>query len=54
MISPEDLNLFQFADDPASALELLKAGLTAYAMQPETPETPAISGSINPQKPAGV
>ncbi len=54
MISPEDLNLFQFADDPASAFELLKAGLTAYAMQPETHETPAISGSINPQKPAGV
>ena len=27
MISPEDLALFQFADDPASALTLLQAGL---------------------------
>jgi hypothetical protein len=34
-------------------MELLKGGLTAYAMQPDTPETPAISRSINPQKPAG-
>jgi len=53
VISPEDLNLFQFADDPASAFELLKTGLTAYALQPETPETPAISKSRNPQKPMG-
>jgi uncharacterized protein (TIGR00730 family) len=53
MISPEDLDLFQFVDDPATALELLKVQLTAYAMQPETPETPAISRSVNPQKPAG-
>ena len=28
MISPEDLNLFQFADDPATAFEILKEGLT--------------------------
>src|SRR5947209_8473666 len=34
MIAEEDLDLFQFADDPAAALELLKAGLTAYALQP--------------------
>jgi predicted Rossmann-fold nucleotide-binding protein len=27
MISSEDLALFQYADDPRSALELLKAGL---------------------------
>ena len=53
MISPEDLNLFQFADDPGGALELLKAGLTTYAMQYETHETPAISGSIHPNKPVG-
>jgi uncharacterized protein (TIGR00730 family) len=52
MIAPEDLNLFQFADDPASAFELLKAGLARYA-QPETPETPAIARSTNPLKPAG-
>src|SRR5882672_7759722 len=36
MIAPEDLNLFQFADDPATALELLQTGLTAHALQPET------------------
>jgi hypothetical protein len=53
MIAPEDLNLFQFADDPATALEILKVGLTAHAMRPETPETPAISRSINPQRPEG-
>src|SRR5215510_24337 len=49
MISPEDLNLFQFVDDPDSAMELLKVGLTAHAMRPESPETPAISRSVNPQ-----
>jgi uncharacterized protein (TIGR00730 family) len=53
MISPEDLSLFRFADDPATAFELLKEGLMAYALQPETHETPAISKSRNPQKPAG-
>jgi hypothetical protein len=53
MISPEDLKLFQYADDPQTAFEMLKAGLTTYAMQTETPETPAISKSRNPLKPAG-
>jgi uncharacterized protein (TIGR00730 family) len=53
MIAPEDLSLFQFVDDPAGAMELLKEGLTAHAMRPETPETPAISRSVNPQKPEG-
>ena len=48
VISPEDLNLFQFADDTATAFELLKTGLTAYAMQLDTPETPAISRSRIP------
>jgi uncharacterized protein (TIGR00730 family) len=52
-ISAEDLNLFQYADDPATAFEILKSGLMAHAMQPETPETPSISKSRNPQKPAG-
>ena len=54
MISPEDLNLFQYADDPQSAFEILKTALLAHAMQPETPETPSISKSRYPQKPAGV
>jgi len=53
MISPEDLNLFQYADDPQTAFEILKAGLMTYAAQPDTPETPAISKSRTPQKPAG-
>jgi uncharacterized protein (TIGR00730 family) len=51
-ISRDDLNLFQYADDPDSAFQLLKEGLLAHA-QPETPETPALSKSRNPQMPAG-
>jgi uncharacterized protein (TIGR00730 family) len=50
-ISKEDLNLFQYADDPAGAFELLKQGLLAHA-QPES-ETPSISRSRNPQMPGG-
>ena len=53
MISPEDLNLFQFADDPQAAFEILRGGLMTYAMQPDTPETLAISKSRNPQRPEG-
>jgi len=53
MISPEDLNLFQYADDPQTAFDILKAGLMMYAMQPETHELPSISKSRNPQKPSG-
>jgi len=52
MISPEDMNLFQFVDDPHTAFELLKRSLIP-AQQPENLETPAISKSINPQKPEG-
>ena len=53
MISPEDLNLFEYADTPGVAFEKLTIALTKFAMQPETPETPAIASSRNPQKPAG-
>ena len=53
MIAPEDLNLFQYADDPQTAFDILKESLTIYAMQHDTPETPAISKSRNPQNPAG-
>jgi len=53
MIAPEDLDLFQYADDPEAAFAILKDGLMRYALQPETPETPAIAKSRNPQKPAG-
>ena len=41
MISPDDLALFRFADDPATALTLLQAGITA---EPET-ATPAFAHS---------
>ena len=51
MISPEDLDLFQYADDPQTAFDLLKTGLAAYALQPDSAETPAISRSRNPQLP---
>ena len=29
MISPEDLGLFEYADEPAAALRILQAGLSA-------------------------
>jgi uncharacterized protein (TIGR00730 family) len=53
MISPEDLDLFHFADDPQTAFELLKSGLSGYAVQADTQEMPAIARSRNPQRPAG-
>jgi uncharacterized protein (TIGR00730 family) len=53
MVSPEDLDLFQYADDPATAFEMLKKDLERWAHQLEIPETPAISKSVNPQKPEG-
>jgi uncharacterized protein (TIGR00730 family) len=53
MIAPEDLNLFYYADDPETAFEILRAGLTSTA-EPETPETPSIAKSRNPQAPGGV
>jgi uncharacterized protein (TIGR00730 family) len=54
MISPEDLELFQYADDPQTAFELLKTSLLTHALQPETQETPSISKSRNPQAPGGL
>jgi uncharacterized protein (TIGR00730 family) len=43
MISPEDVNLFQFADDPATALKLLQAGIKR---EPEAEEKkPALAHS---------
>jgi len=51
MISPNDLRLFEYADDPRTAFELLKTGLMEYVLQPDSPETPAISKSRNPQRP---
>ena len=51
MIGPEDLNLFQYADDPQTALGILQDKLTTYYLAPEAPleepaaETPEIAKS---------
>lgn len=45
MIAPNDLELFQFADDPQSALEMLQKHLIAHA-QDGGKETPAISATV--------
>jgi uncharacterized protein (TIGR00730 family) len=39
VISPEDMDLFTFADDPKSALRLLEDGLTRYYLEPDRPMT---------------
>jgi uncharacterized protein (TIGR00730 family) len=49
-ISPEDVNLFQDANDPQAALRILQDGLTRYYLQPEPPlpepeATPALAKS---------
>ena len=36
-ISPEDVNLFQEANDPETALQILQDGLTKYYLEPEAP-----------------
>jgi len=36
MIAESDLNLFRFADTPASALSILQEGLTRYYLEPES------------------
>lgn len=54
MISPEDLGLFEYADDPESAFAILRDGLTRLYLQPAEPlpaheqETPAIAKSRIP------
>ena len=47
MISAEDLQLFQFADDPRAALALLEAALLPKAEEP----TPAFTHSRTPDNP---
>jgi predicted Rossmann-fold nucleotide-binding protein len=50
-ISPEDVNLFQWADDPETGFRILQEGLTRYYLQPEAPlpptpeETPSLAKS---------
>jgi len=54
MISPEDLELFDYADDPDTAFRILRDGLTRLYLQPPEPlpaheqETPAIAKSRIP------
>ncbi|MGA8597541.1 MAG: TIGR00730 family Rossman fold protein [Bryobacteraceae bacterium] len=51
VIAPDDLDLFQFADDPETALSILRDGLTRYYLEPEevlakkAEETPEIARS---------
>jgi uncharacterized protein (TIGR00730 family) len=54
MIAPEDVELFQYADDPEGAFKILTEGLIEYHITPETPETPAIAKSRDPQAPEGM
>jgi uncharacterized protein (TIGR00730 family) len=49
MIDKSDLDLFQYADDPQTAFALLRDGLLKYHITPETPETPAIAKTRDPQ-----
>lgn len=49
-ISPEDMNLFQFADTPEAALEILQRNLTEQIGTPEA-EVPAIAPSVKPDEP---
>jgi uncharacterized protein (TIGR00730 family) len=56
MISASDLNLFTFADDPQTAFEHLRDGLTRYYINPPAPlpeheqKTPAIAKSRLPDE----
>lgn len=51
MISPADLNLFQYVDDPVTAMETLRSWLSAHYLEPQAPlpdreqQTPAIARS---------
>jgi uncharacterized protein (TIGR00730 family) len=51
VISPEDVNLFSIANDPATAFKLLQDGLTEMYLQPDAPireeerQTPSIAKS---------
>lgn len=44
MISEQDLNLFEFADDVETAFKALESGLTKYYLEPDK-EVPAIARS---------
>jgi uncharacterized protein (TIGR00730 family) len=46
-IAESDLALFKFADDPETALELMKESLSVY-LKPDEPAVPAIAQSVKP------
>ena len=46
MISPEDLNIFQFADDPDTAFTVLRDGLTRLYLSPQEMAEPDIAPGI--------
>jgi uncharacterized protein (TIGR00730 family) len=48
MISPDDLKLFQFADDPETAMGFLTEALLQHVEAPAR-ETPAIAHSVKPE-----
>jgi hypothetical protein len=50
-ISPDDLNLFHFADTPDAAMQILTDALSEQAPAPEG-EVPAISHTVKPDEPA--
>jgi uncharacterized protein (TIGR00730 family) len=51
MIGASDLELFQYADDPQTAFELLKVALSRFLVEPGVAETPAIAKSRDSRKP---
>ncbi|MGI8988889.1 MAG: TIGR00730 family Rossman fold protein [Bryobacteraceae bacterium] len=49
MIAPEDLTLFQYADDPETAMTILREHLTTHALAAEK-EFPAIAHTAKPDE----
>jgi uncharacterized protein (TIGR00730 family) len=54
MISPEDLHLFQTADDPEQAFVLLRDFLASSCLTEAVGETPSIAPTTHPGDPPGV
>ncbi len=58
-ISPDDLDLFRYADDPHTAFDILTEGLTRLYLEPKQPvpeheeETPAMPKAAVPPQPLG-
>ena len=50
-IAAEDMNLFQFADTPEAAMEILQGTLTEQVDLTPEAEVPSISQSVKPDQP---